>query len=76
MYEKNKISEFYMIFARKMSEFYMKIAKKYFPIFFWGGRARAPPLPSVSYASEIDGPIPWQPQTVDHDGYSNENVKN
>jgi len=43
----NRISDFYMIFARKMPEFYIIIARKIFFPNFWG---HVPPCPSpVSY---------------------------
>ena len=47
-----EFSEFHTIFARKVSEFYITIARKIsFPIFFFGGGARAgAPCPPVSYA--------------------------
>jgi len=48
----NKIKEFYNIFVLKMPEFYRIIARIFFPIFFFGGGARALPA-SPSPTPEI-----------------------
>ena len=53
--EINKISEFYMIFARKMPEFDIIIAQKiFFPNFFGRGGGHVPPAPPpISHAYDV-----------------------
>ena len=58
----NKIPEFYAIFARKMPEFDIIIARKiFFPIFFFGGGARAhcPPPSSTPVVAELRPSTDW-----------------